>query len=264
MTSLAKRKQAKRKQAQRKQAKSVSLRWVKPALAASSVLFSVIGLMVLSTWLNDPQAWPLRDVAVEGEFRQLQQADIEEIVSPLLDDGFFGLDVASLQAGLQLLPWVERVSVRRAWPDQIRIHVVEQRAVAHWGANGFLNTDAVVFKPERASELVDLPKLSGPDGSELRVLAMHKQLTPLLYTALQLNIRTLTLDARRAWRLELSNNLVLEVGRGEPLARVARFISVYPSILAAGDGPLSLVDLRYSNGFAIRRQSAQKNSKEFG
>jgi cell division septal protein FtsQ len=38
---------------------------------------------------------------------------------------------------------------------------------------------------------------------------------------------------------------------------VARFVKVYPAILASAEGRLTAVDLRYSNGFAARWQAPE-------
>jgi cell division protein FtsQ len=81
---------------------------------------------------------------------------------------------------------------------------------------------------------------------------------------LQLNVARLLLDARRTWRVELSNGLVLEVGRNQPAERLARFVRVYPAILAAGNGRLMSVDLRYGHGFAVHWDNSGKTAKGAG
>ena len=72
---------------------------------------------------------------------------------------------------------------------------------------------------------------------------------------LKLSVGSLQLDARRTWRVQLSNGLTLEVGRSHPVQRLERFVRVYPAILAAGEGRVLSVDLRYSNGFAVQWQA---------
>ena len=173
------------------------------------------------------------------------------------------MNVALIQQRVQQLPWVEQVSVRRVWPDQLSIKVREQRPVAHWGERGFLNVRAGRFEPQQALELAALPHFEGPDGYEQRVLEMYQRMQQMLQP-LKLGVSHLRLDARRTWRVQLSNGLELEVGRGNPLQRIARFVRVYPAILATGNGQLRSVDLRYSNGFAVRWQASEKLARSNG
>ncbi|MGL4605032.1 MAG: cell division protein FtsQ/DivIB, partial [Iodobacter sp.] len=76
---------------------------------------------------------------------------------------------------------------------------------------------------------------------------LHKTLLPLGKKATHV-----WLSARRAWRFELDHQLTIEVGRDEPVARTARFVTAYPNSLALLKQPFEYVDLRYPNGFAVR------------
>jgi len=244
----------KQEQARRKQKFQPGFGWLKPLLALLTVAGSALGLMLMLEWMNDPYQWPVKQVRIEGEFRHLQHAQLQQAVAPLVADGFFVMDVGEIQTRLQALAWVDQVSVRRVWPDQLRIDVREQQAVARWGTDSFINARAEVFKPEQIGKPAALPRLSGPDGYPRRVLIMYGKMQALL-KPLQLGIADLTLDARRTWQVQLSNGLTLAVGRNHPLQRVARFVKVYPAVLAAGKGRLTAVDLRYSNGFAAHWQA---------
>ncbi len=244
----------KKSQAKRRQQVKLGFGWLKPTLALLTVMASAGGLALLLDWMNNPDEWPVRSVQVEGDFRHLQRTDIQTIVEPLTSDGFFAMDVATVQQRIQVLPWVEQVSVRRVWPDELAIQVREQQPVAHWGARGFINARAQAFEPQQAQELAQLPHFAGPDGYERRVLEMYGRMQVLL-KPLKLGVSSLQLDARRTWRVQLSNGLTIEIGRAHPMQRLARFVRVYPAILASGEGQVLSVDLRYSNGFAVRRQA---------
>jgi len=253
----------KREQAKRKQPIRVGFGWVRPLLALATVAGSMLGLTLMLEWMHDARAWPVNQVRIGGELRHLQPTQLQQAITPLTAAGFFVMDVGDIQTHLQALPWVDRVSVRRVWPDQLYVDVQEQRAVAHWGAQSFINARAEVFAPEQALAEDKLPHLSGPDGYQRRVLSMYLKMGALL-KPLQLGVAQVALDERRAWHLRLSNGLTLAVGRSYPLQRVARFVSVYPAILAAGEGRLTTVDLRYSNGFAAHWQAAATLDKRAG
>jgi len=253
----------KQAQAKRKQKLKPSFHWIKPVLALATMTGSVIGLTMMLDWMRDPYQWPVRTVNIKGEFKHLQQTQLKNEVAPLASEGFFGMNVRAIQERLQNLPWVEQVSVRRVWPDQLSIEVREQRPVAYWGEKGLLNPLAQVFEPEQSVDLPVLPRFEGPNGYEQRVLFMYRQLQGML-KPLKLSVGSLRLDARRTWRVQLRNDLTVEIGRSHPVERIARFVRVYPAILAAGSGQVMSVDLRYSNGFAVRRQQVGTKAESTG
>jgi cell division protein FtsQ len=253
----------KKKQARRKQPFKPGFGWLKPALALLTVAGSIGGLLLLATWMQDPQQWPVRAVGVKGELRHLQREELTGTVAPLAVAGFFAVDVSSIQQRIERIPWVDQVSVRRAWPDRLVIQVREQQPVARWGESAYLNPRAQVFRPLQRVDLPGLPKLQGPEGYQQRVLAMHGRMQDML-APLKLEIVGLRLDDRRSWRVALSNGLDIEVGRTEPLERVARFVRFYPAILAAAGKSVEAVDLRYSNGFAVHWQQSETQTSTSG
>ena len=98
-------------QARRKASHGLGLGWLKPTLALITVVGSVVGLAWLLEWLNDPYQWPVRSVHIEGRFRNLQPAQIQNQVAPLTAAGFFAVNVAAIQGQLQRLPWVEHCKI---------------------------------------------------------------------------------------------------------------------------------------------------------
>jgi cell division protein FtsQ len=237
--------------------------WLKPVLALLTLAGSIGGLALMLDWMKDPRHWPVRRVHVEGHFVHLQPGRLKDAVMPLAEHGFFAAQVGEIQERLQRMPWVEQASVRRVWPDQLRVEVREQRAVAHWGERGLLNPRAEVFEPEEAVDLPQLPHFQGPDGHQQRVLDMYQKMIGKV-EPLQLGIDSVRLDARRTWHVQLSNGVTVEVGRNTPVARVARFVRVYPAILASEEGRVVSVDLRYSNGFAVRWQPLNDEGNSTG
>jgi cell division protein FtsQ len=250
-------------QAKIKQPFRPGLGWMKPALAMLTVAGSAAGLSLMLEWMQDPSRWPVRQVAIEGDFRHLLRTELQQAIEPVAAAGFFAMNVSEIQQRLQMLPWVDLVSVRRVWPDRLEVEVREQRAVASWGEHAFMNAQAQVFEPADTVELPQLPRLDGPAGHEQNVLGMYRDMQSLV-APLQLGVTQLQLDARRAWHMRLSNGLQLQIGRSQPAQRVARFVRVYPVILAAASGRPVSVDLRYGHGFAVHWQRSDNTARGAG
>ena len=237
--------------------------WLRPAFVTLVLSGSVAGLAFMLEWMKDPSAWPVNAVQIEGELRYLDANALQSFLEPMMEQGFFAMRVGEIQSQLQARPWVEQVSVRRVWPDRVQVRIREQQPVVRWGDSGFLNPRGEYFSPQDTIGITGLPQLAGPDGYEQRVLSMFAQMRESL-RPLQLSIVSLQLDARRAWHVQLDNGLKMELGRRDPLQRVARFVHAYPAIMAAGNGSVVSVDLRYSNGVAVHWQSMNKQAKHTG
>ena len=79
-----------------------------------------------------------------------------------------------------------------------------------------------------------------------RYLEIRKHLIPL-----GLDLRRVSLDARGAWNLTLSNGVEIRLGRRDTDERSQLFLDVVADVVASRETDIKFVDMRYSNGFSI-------------
>jgi cell division protein FtsQ len=66
-----------------------------------------VGLWMGGQKLRDPGAFPLRQVHIDGELRNLAEADLQPVVSGYLGQNFFMADLDELRTALAANPWIE-------------------------------------------------------------------------------------------------------------------------------------------------------------
>ena len=222
------------------------------AVALSAMALTVCGLAIWGAMvLNDPRTLPIATVKIEGEFRHLGKAQVQQALAGHVAGGFFNADVEAARAAVLRLPWVNTATVRRVWTDTLEVAVVEQVPLARWGTGGLVNSQGSLFFPSPDSYPVGLVQLQGPQGSETTVAARYRDMNQSL-RAIGLRINRVALDDRRAWHIELDNGATLVLGRAADDTRLKRFARLYPAALAARAADIREVDLRYPNGFAVR------------
>jgi cell division protein FtsQ len=102
-------------------------------------------------WLTDASRLPMSELLLQGQHQYLKADELRAPcwMVPSLRN-FFELDVNELQARLNALPWVAQVSVRKKWPNKIKVYLTEQAVAARWNGNRFVNTKGEVFSaPDR-------------------------------------------------------------------------------------------------------------------
>ncbi len=234
--------------------------WLNGRLLGGLVLFVGLGGLLLGAiWqLAQVDTLPIRHVQVEGEFRHLSTAALHAALAGPASGGFFNVDVRAVKQAAEALPWVDRASVRRVWPDTLRVHVVEQQPLARWrdgsSDTALVNPRGELFSPAptTVAELTALPLFFAPEASAApQLVARYARLRDNL-AALGLGLRELGFDRRRAWRLTLDNGVQLLLGRVADDAVLRRFTLAWPQALAAHAAQIERIDLRYTNGFAVR------------
>jgi cell division protein FtsQ len=112
-------------------------------LAASAVALGALGAALWGAALLLDR--PIRQVVVQGPFERVSVLQIEAAVGDLRETGFVSVQLDELRARLAAIDWVEDAIVRRRWPAEVEIIVVEQVPAARWGETGLLNTRGELF-----------------------------------------------------------------------------------------------------------------------
>ncbi len=214
------------------------------------VLF--IGWLMFSTlnWMWDEQRLPLSNLVLQGELTHVEPKEVQSAFSSLEHIGtFISQDVDELQDVLLRLPWVARVSIRKQWPDTIKVYLVEHEAQAIWNGISMLNMEGNVFDAEIAELKSEKIKLYGPEGSHKEVLQAWQKIQELLIP-IDLTVSSVLLNDRRAWQVILNSGIRLELGKEALIERTMRFVTLYQKLISTSQR-ISHIDLRYDTGAAI-------------
>ncbi|HQO15765.1 MAG TPA: cell division protein FtsQ/DivIB, partial [Methylotenera sp.] len=130
--------------------------------------------------------------------------------------------------------------------------------LARWGSTALVNTHGELFYAATNSEL---PIFNGPADSVIEVASHYGEFSKTLNEA-NLKIAGLTLTPRRAWEVTTSSGMLIELGRVEMQNRIEKFANVYVSTIAGLNKKIVYADLRYPNGFAVRRPAADLKQME--
>ncbi|HKS33039.1 cell division protein FtsQ [Enterobacter sp. BIGb0383] len=214
----------------------------------------VSGWMVLG-WMDDAQRLPLSKLVVTGERHYTRNDDIRQSILALGAPGtFMTQDVNIIQSQIERLPWIKQASVRKQWPDELKIHLVEFVPIARWNDQHMVDAQGNSFSvpAARTSQQV-LPMLYGPEGSESEVLQGFRDMGQILAKD-KFTLKDAAMTARRSWQLTLNNDIKLNLGRGDTMKRLARFVELYPVLQQQGQAEgkrITYVDLRYDSGAAV-------------
>jgi cell division protein FtsQ len=217
----------------------------------SMTLASLAGLAAAGGVLMWTLDQPIQKVEVAGRFQRVSPADIERAVKRQVRGvGLVSIDLEAVRGAIASIPWVDKVTVQRAWPRGLRVVVSEQVAAARWRESGLLNTRGELFASDARHVPQELAQLDGPDGTESEVAQRYLVSQGRLAEA-GLRLTALRLDARGAWEFDLANGVTVRLGRRQVDERFERFITTAAKLVTQRADDISYVDMRYTNGFAI-------------
>ena len=223
------------------------IRWRALGIALA-VLAAVTLTAAAVLWAFDQ---PIETVSVAGRFQRVAPVDVERVVkSQVHGEGLLSVNLAAVRRAIHTLPWVDAVSVQRAWPRGLDVLVIEQTAAARWGERGLLNTRGELFATDERHIPPELAQLEGPPGKESLVAQRYLATEGRLMQA-GLRLTAMRLDARGAWEFDLANGVTVRLGRRQVDERFEKFMSTALKLVTQRGEDIAYVDMRYTNGFAI-------------
>lgn len=227
-------------------------RAVRPAWLASAVLAGLA--LLLALWLRSgligSEQWPIRWLDVAGELERTSASQVRGAVADEASQGFFAADLEDLRARVEALPWVARAEVSREWPDALLIEIAEHRPVARWNEDRLFSDRGEVFSVSGSEGMQGLAKLRGPESRDDDVLERWQAMRRRLGSVGR-DVAELSVDERGAWVVVLDNDVTLVLGREQVDQRLDRYISAQAA-LAELERPVRRIDMRYTNGLAVR------------
>lgn len=226
------------------------------------VLAALAACAAAALWAARLPAFAVKAIRVEGEVNRNSESTLRANTVHRLAGSFLTLDLQKSRAAFESVPWVRQAVVRREWPMRLAVRLEEHRPLALWamadGNDRLVNSFGEVFEANIGDVEDDrLPSLAGPDGSAPLMLALLRQLGPVLVPLNAGDIDRLALSARGSWRATMDKGAVIELGRGteaEVIARAQRFVATMPRVEAQYQRRLESADLRHAEGFAVRLQ----------
>lgn len=222
--------------------------------------FCVIVCLLASAavWMVNSPHFPIRKVQLAEPLQQVSAEEVQAVAQTHLRGNIFKADLNTAREAFAGLPWVAEAEVRRLWPDTVEVAITERTAVARWDEAHLVDDKGVIF-PAQSDDA--LPWLVADDDAEGEhaARAMVRGLSGF-QAALEgsgLSISQLYYSERSAWVLVLDNGIRVRLGRENVAQRLRHFVWAWPRILKDRAEGIDYVDMRYKDGFAVRRHTAE-------
>lgn len=228
-------------------------------IAGVLLLTAVVLVLAALIWrVANFQVFAVKGIDVVGNVKHVTREQIETIALNELKGTFFTVDLRGAQAAFEKLPWVRRVDVRRRWPNRLEVAVQEHRELARWGNTALVNRNGEIFEGASNQRLA---VFEGPQGSQFEITRNFMHFNESL-ALIGRRVTSVHVSERLAWSLRMDNGTIIELGRQGVVERLRRFVTVYTRSAGKLAGNVDYIDLRYTNGFAVRVNEKKRSERQ--
>jgi cell division protein FtsQ len=168
-------------------------------------------------------------------------------------------DVEAARQRIAELPAIQSVTVRKGYPQEVVVNVIEKEPVARWRVDGitFLIDEAGDQIGEAEDGFTELPMIIG-DGANDDAMVMIRALSQ--FPALKNNLVALSRIADRRWDMIYNTGLRVQLPE-QGVARALRHLDMYQSTHQLLDRDVTIIDMRVANLVAVRPTKTEEELK---
>tara|TARA_B100001175_G_C19380886_1_gene576521 strand:- start:131 stop:877 length:747 start_codon:yes stop_codon:yes gene_type:complete len=216
-------------------------------------IFISMNIIFLCYQLLTSSKFPINEIGIKGEYENINKSQINLIKNKFIKKNFFGINLEETRQAFKKLPWIRDVSIRRDWQKfGLLVEIESHKPIARWSNRGLVNNFGEIF---HAAYDEKLPLFVGPDEFAKEMTVKYYQINKILEKEL-MQIGTISLSNRLSWEIYTNNNMRLFLGKenGENIIKKLKLlISNYQYILSESKSRIEYVDLRYQDGFAVKK-----------
>ena len=241
--------------------RSFSISW-EPVMWTVLLLAPIVAITSGYFWIQNPGNLTIKSVEVTGDLSVLNKKQLQPIIESYAKTNLYLLDVDGLEKKIESNPWVHSASMTHVWPDKLTVRIYEQQPVAYWGDKAMLAENGEIIKAVLAEKSNDLPLLYSPENKGRNMATGFLKIRKMM-KGFPVKLVEFKEDARGSWKIKLENGMTLKVGREHQEKRLKRFMVAYQESLKDVVEKISVVDLRYTNGLAVKWKKGLSSNSIF-
>src|SRR5690606_11213476 len=122
----------------------------------TNIIANLLALLAVLAFLGGAVLWVAQrpyfaisrlqlEAAPDSERSYVSAATVRATVAGGLKGNFFSIDLDEARKLVETVPWVRQASIRRVWPNTLRVQIEEQQPLALWNENQMINSWGEAF-----------------------------------------------------------------------------------------------------------------------
>tara|TARA_B110001469_G_C9638077_1_gene320282 strand:+ start:967 stop:1704 length:738 start_codon:yes stop_codon:yes gene_type:complete len=200
---------------------------------------------------------PIKEIVIVNSYEHIDKEQINLIANRYLQSNYFKVDLNKIRFAFKKLPWVRDASLRRKWPDKIVVSIEEHQVIARWNRVGLVNKEGEIF---HAASEENLPLFIGNESHVKEITLKYKEIKKILEKEM-MYVSIISLSERLSWEITTTDRLKINLGKDDILQKIIQFTDNFKYVISELKSTIEYVDLRYRDGFSVRKTNSKSNKK---
>ena len=211
-----------------------------------TLIVTIIFILSFILYISDYFVYPISEVEITSTSSNYDNEKINDIVLSIQGQDLLSLDLSDIKSNIRSDGWIRDVEIKKSFPDKLEIIIISQEPYAIYNSK-IMMTDGTIIE---ASLLpTDLPIIHDHTYDSLG--SMNTMiLTDNLLQKLDLDIKKIEIH-NSLIKVFTSTNILIS-DRDNYEVNLNRLVLSFKDLQKLFKRDIKSIDMRYSNGFAIK------------
>ena len=216
------------------------------------IIMSVMIYYIYQKFHDSKIYFPINKISIEES--RLINSDKGKIFgiskNYLKKKSFFTMDINHLRKEIEKIDWVKNVTIRRSYPDEVKIYIEEHIPIAIWNDDYYLDEFGKIFSANKIDS--DLPLITSVTNRN-NIIFKYFILLSKSISDNKINEKIIKIQENeiRSLSAHLLSGIKVKFGSSNITEKINIFFKAYKTLNSSDLKKIRYIDMRYSNGFSI-------------
>ena len=210
------------------------------------LIIVIIFLVSLVFYMSNYFVYPVDEVEIKSTSSNYDNEKINDIVVSIQGKDLLSLDLSHIKKKIKSDGWIKDVEIKKSFPNKLTIIIIPQQAYAIYNSK-IMMTDGTIIQTSPLPS--DLPIIT--DYTHDRLSSMDITILSVrLLQKIDLDIKEIVIHDSLIKVFTSTNILISDRDNFE--INLNRLVLSFPDLQKLFENDIKSIDMRYSNGFAIK------------
>ena len=208
------------------------------------LLFSLILLLI--TYKSEYFSYPIDEIVISSKNKKYNERAINTYIETLYDKNLLTIDIDDIQATIISDKWIRDAEITKSFPSTLSIQIIQHIPIATYNSNIITSTGALIKSSDPYDNLPNIIDYSNDLQSANHILSLS------LKNLEKINLIIQKIVIYHSLIKIYTSDVLLITDKEKFEINLMRLSASFEKINDIYDKKITSIDMRYSNGFAIK------------
>tara|TARA_B100000900_G_scaffold54016_1_gene40065 strand:- start:490 stop:1134 length:645 start_codon:yes stop_codon:yes gene_type:complete len=210
------------------------------------IFLFIFGILIFITYKSQFLFYPIDEIVITSKDKEYNQKKINSYIDSLYGKNLLTIDIDEIQKNIISDSWIRDAEIAKSFPSKLTINIIQHIPIAVYNSK-IITSNGILIKSIVLQE--NLPKI---DDYSNDIESANHILSTSLKNLNKINLRVNKIVIYHSLIQIYASNILLISDKEKFEKNLKRLISSFKEINEIYGKKIISIDMRYSNGFAIK------------